>query len=116
MLHHWGVDLVEAWVLAAIAGHRIGGLEETRGDAVVTCGTVRETELEVGEPAGCALHPVFVGETPSEGDRWEGAPTMSFAELGATVGTYGDGEQILLHHGVVDTTEEREHVVVGLDV
>ena len=116
MLKHRSSVLIEEWSLWCVVCHRVGGSQQTRVDTVVTCCTEAQTGLQVRKPAGSTLQELLVRHTPSQGCWWEDTPTVVLAKLTGTIGTNGNGSQILVVECIVDTAEVRENVLLCLDI
>ena len=109
--HHCRTTLVGA--IERIVGRR-QLLERTiRANALVTCLTVRETELQVGEDIQ-VLDKLLLRCTPCEGTGKEGRPLVFVSKLRGTIRTHTCCKEILVHQGVVDTSQERNQALVTL--
>ena len=115
MLQHSREIAIEEWQLCCCIRQWIGCINQTALDTVVSCSTVRETELQVWQPAGCTLHEFLLAYTPCEGCWWEVTPTVACCKLRRCIGTEGSCEEIFLCIRVVDTAEVRQEVVLTAD-
>ena len=74
--------------------------------ALVTDHAVVGTDLQVGQPAGSALHPVFGRDAPCSADTPEDAPAfVHLFEFRGTVGTERSGQVVFVIVDVVGATE-----------
>ena len=74
--------------------------------ALVADHAVVGTDLQVGQPAGSALHPVFGRDTPCTADAPEDAPAfVHLFELRGTVGTDRSGQVVFVVVDVVGAPE-----------
>ena len=80
-------------------------IKQSGVDAVVTRGTVRDTELQVVQPLAGSLHEGLVGDAPGSCCCREITPLVVATELGRAVGTQGGGQEVAVHEVVVGTSE-----------
>ena len=83
--------------------------------AVVSCQTVTDAELQVGEDIEL-LDEFLLTQTPGGRYGRENAPLVVGTELGRAVGTQSSTQQVLVLIVIVDTGEEREQVIIIVQI
>ena len=91
-------------------------MDITQVDVIVTHQTVGSTEFEVGHHFLCRSHPILVNDTPSQRYRGEVTPAVLLVEFGRCVCTEGQRSIIAAGIVIIETTDERQHIVIRIDV